>query len=87
MSSTIIIIRAAMVTLGEEGYKECARAIMAAAKKIDAGVRTIPGLRVLGKPDMSVIAFAADETHPRGKNLNIYAVHMTPLLSLLQLVD
>jgi glutamate/tyrosine decarboxylase-like PLP-dependent enzyme len=69
-----------MVSLGEDGYKECARAIMAAARKIDAGIRQIEGLRVLGKPDMSVIAFAADETHPRGKNLNIYAVCMDSLI-------
>jgi len=65
---------AAMVTIGEKGYLECADAIMKAAKKIEAGVASIRGLRVLGKPDMSVIAFTTDPSTEEGKRLNIYQI-------------
>lgn len=62
---------AAMVHMGEEGYVECARQIMAAAKKIENGVKLIAGLRVLGEPGMSVVAFGTDNSTV-GKRLNIY---------------
>lgn len=66
---------AALVRMGEAGYLECARAIMSTAKEIEAGIRTIPGLRVLGHPHMAVVAFAADESTPvRGTTINIYKV-------------
>jgi len=66
---------AALVRMGEAGYLDCARAIMSTAKEIEAGIRTIPGLRVLGNPHMAVVAFAADEATPvRGTTINIYKV-------------
>jgi sphinganine-1-phosphate aldolase len=66
---------AALVRMGESGYMECAKEIMATAKEIEAGLRTIPGIRVLGKPDMAVVSFAADESvQVRGQTVNIYKV-------------
>jgi len=66
---------AALVSMGQEGYLECAREIMRTAKAIDAGIRAIPGLRVLGQPHMSVISFTHDDATPvRGTQINIYKV-------------
>jgi len=65
---------AALVHIGEDGYLECARAIMDAAKKIERGVGQIDGLRVQGSPDMSVIAICADEKSARGRQINIFKI-------------
>jgi sphinganine-1-phosphate aldolase len=66
---------AALVRMGEDGYLKCAREIMSTSKEIETGVRAIKGLRVLGKPDMSVIAITGDETlQVRGQTINIYKV-------------
>lgn len=46
--------------LGEEGYLRLARTIMDATRALVDGVNAVPGLRVLGRPDMSVFAFASD---------------------------
>src|SRR3990172_13196849 len=53
--------------LGEAGYTRLARTIMETAKALIDGVNAIPGLRVLGEPDMSVFAFTSDTA-------DIYAV-------------
>ena len=50
---------AAMVTMGEEGYLQAARAIMTAADKIRAGVATIPELQLVGKSTF-LIALTSD---------------------------
>jgi len=57
---------AALIRMGESGYVECARAIMQASKQIEAGIRQMDGIMVLGQPDMSVIAFGTDprSLHP-----------------------
>lgn len=47
---------ASMVYLGEEGYLEAARSIMAVADKIKAGIRKIPELELNGDPTF-VISF------------------------------
>ncbi len=69
---------AAMVSLGEQGYLEAARRILAAAVEIKKGLSEIPELRILGDP-VWVIAFASeqldifrvlDEMSRRGWNLN-----------------
>jgi len=65
---------AAMITMGEQGYVECAKQIMSASKRIESGVADIRGLKVCGKPDMSVIAFAIDHASPVGQKLNIYKI-------------
>jgi glutamate/tyrosine decarboxylase-like PLP-dependent enzyme len=58
---------AVMHFLGEQGYLELTRQIMETRDRILSGIRTIPGLFVLGDPDMSVMAIASS----RG---NIYAI-------------
>ncbi|KAL2519731.1 Sphingosine-1-phosphate lyase [Abeliophyllum distichum] len=51
---------AAMMSLGLEGYLENTRAIMEASKRIEKGVREIPDLFVVGRPDMTIVAFGSD---------------------------
>lgn len=56
---------AVMHYLGEEGYLDHARRILATTDKLRAGINAIPGLRVLGAPHAGVFAFASD-------SLNVY---------------
>ncbi|MHB8919036.1 MAG: pyridoxal phosphate-dependent decarboxylase family protein, partial [Desulfocucumaceae bacterium] len=58
---------AIMNHLGEEGYLRLASVIMKTAKKLMEGVNSIPGLYLLGQPDMSVFAFSSD-------TIDIYAL-------------
>ncbi|CAI9785057.1 unnamed protein product [Fraxinus pennsylvanica] len=51
---------AAMMSLGLEGYLENTREIMDASKRIEKGVREIPELFVVGRPDMTIVAFGSD---------------------------
>lgn len=51
---------AAMMALGEEGYLENTRQIMEASKKITEGIKGIPELFVVGRPDMTIVAFASN---------------------------
>ena len=46
--------------LGDAGYLELARRTLAATQAIVAGVRAIPGLQVLGEPEMSLLAFTSE---------------------------
>ena len=61
---------AALMATGENGYREAAKAIMDTAKEIERGIQGIDGLKVLGQPCMSVVAFASTDS-----SLNIYAVN------------
>jgi hypothetical protein len=60
---------AAMMYMGKEGYVSAARQVMQLSREILQGVRTIPELKVLGEPAMSVICFAAAKP-----SLNIFNV-------------
>lgn len=51
---------AAMVSLGEEGYLEIARAVFDAAARLREGVAAINGLQVFGNP-LFTISFGSDE--------------------------
>ncbi len=51
---------AALNSIGEEGYMRLAESAMKTAKAIMEGIAGIKGLYILGKPDMSVFAFASD---------------------------
>ncbi|XP_050205292.1 sphingosine-1-phosphate lyase isoform X2 [Mercurialis annua] len=51
---------AAMMSLGLEGYLENTKAIMEVSKKIQKGIEEMPELFVIGKPDMTVIAFGSN---------------------------
>lgn len=69
---------AALVSMGESGYMQATKKILEAAQQIKAGLRKIPGLRILGDP-LFVIAFTSDEYDiyrvmesmtPKGYSLN-----------------
>ncbi len=70
---------AVMNFLGEQGYLELARQTMETRDRILAGIRSIPGLDVLGDPDLSIMAIASrrgdiyaigDEMSARGWHLD-----------------
>ena len=60
---------AAMKYMGEDGYMEMARSAMDTTRRYLEGVRSIPGLRVLGPPDATLVAIASDDPE-----LDIYVV-------------
>jgi len=47
--------------LGDEGYQQIVGDTMAATRTLVDGINRIDGLRVLGKPDMCLLAFAAED--------------------------
>jgi sphinganine-1-phosphate aldolase len=47
--------------LGDEGYLEIARRTQEATQRLIDGVESIEGLRVLGRPEMSLLAFTSSE--------------------------
>ncbi len=49
---------ATLQSLGREGYLELGRRTLAATRRLVAGIGGIPGLRVLGEPDASLVAIA-----------------------------
>lgn len=51
---------AAMLSLGQEGYLEHTREIMEASKRLQNGVKQIPELFVIGRPDMTIVAFGSN---------------------------
>ena len=61
---------ATMLTVGSDGYRDAARAILGAARRVAEGVRAMPLLRLLGEPDLSIVCFA---TAP-ASGLSIYDV-------------
>lgn len=52
---------AAMMSVGEEGYLEAVRKVMEVSKTIQQGIKQIPELFIVGRPDMTVIAFGSDK--------------------------
>jgi sphinganine-1-phosphate aldolase len=67
---------AAMVSMGEDGYLEATRRILATAATVTDGIRARPELTVFGDP-LFVVAFTATEgaTCTDGRPLDIYEVH------------
>lgn len=51
---------AVMNYLGEEGYLRLTSRVLETTAKIRSGIESIPGLRVTGDPDASVLAFGSD---------------------------
>ncbi|MGN9843098.1 pyridoxal phosphate-dependent decarboxylase family protein [Nonomuraea sp. H19] len=51
---------ATLQALGRDGYLELGRATLAATARLREGIEAIPGLRVLGDPASSLVAFAGD---------------------------
>ncbi|PWH15807.1 MAG: aspartate aminotransferase family protein [Anaerolineae bacterium] len=46
--------------LGQEGYRQIVAAVQEATARMIAGVNAMPGLEVMGKPDMCLFAFTSD---------------------------
>ncbi len=59
----------ALHALGEEGYLENAKSVMAATKRFYDGINAIPELEVLGRPAMSILAYGS-----RVPGFSVYAV-------------
>src|SRR3990170_1387542 len=59
--------RAVLNYPGGGGYTRLARTIMEATRALRDGVNAVPGLHIMGQPDMSVFAFTSD-------SLDVYAV-------------
>lgn len=55
--------------VGDAGYLELARRTLEATRTIVGGISEIPGLRVLGEPEMSLVAFTG-----AGDDLPIFAI-------------
>jgi sphinganine-1-phosphate aldolase len=45
---------------GDEGYLRIARTVWEMTQKLIAGIEAIPGLRILGRPQMNMLSFASD---------------------------
>ena len=60
---------AAMHALGESGYLDLARQVLATTDRMLQGIAAIPALEVLGKPDLSVLAYRS-----RDPAVDIYVV-------------
>jgi glutamate/tyrosine decarboxylase-like PLP-dependent enzyme len=58
---------AALYYLGEEGYLRISKAILETSHKLINVIRSMPGLRILGDPRLSVFAFDSPE-------LDVYAL-------------
>ena len=54
---------AALVNHGFQGYVEASRAIFEATEKVKLRIGQIKGLRVLGNPQVCIIAFTSDDFH------------------------
>jgi len=52
---------ATMTYFGREGYVDTTRRIIETAKYIEEGIRKIPGMYIVGAPEVSVVAFASDK--------------------------
>jgi len=61
---------ASMCKFGEQGYIETTKQIAGATKRIAKGIKDISDLRLVGRPDVSVVAFTGAEF----SGINCYAV-------------
>jgi glutamate/tyrosine decarboxylase-like PLP-dependent enzyme len=58
---------AALMRLGVEGYTDMTRRALDVAERLMQGIRQIPGLQIIGKPDMTVFTFGVER-------LDIFAI-------------
>jgi len=74
---------AVMHYLGETGYRSLAQRVMHLRDRYLEGIERIGGLHVLGKPDLSVIAFGSDEfdIHAVGDAMQQRGWHISRLAS------
>ncbi len=69
---------AIMNFLGEEGYLKLASIVMQTVRKIREGVASLPEVRVLSNPDMSVLAITSDklDVYQIGDELTVRGWHL-----------
>ncbi len=69
---------AALQHLGREGYLEIAREVIDTVDRLRAGIDAIPGLEVLGEPDMSVMAIGSStlDVYEVGDNMTARGWHL-----------
>lgn len=60
---------ASLQAIGMDGYVELARQVMDTTVALQQGIRSVPGLDVLGNPEMSVFAYGSSS-----KQVNVFAV-------------
>lgn len=51
---------AALHFIGDDGYLEIARQVLDATRRIARGIQALPDLRLLGQPEMNLVAFTSD---------------------------
>lgn len=91
---------AALQGLGADGYLELARRAIDAADALRAGVRAIPGLVLLGRPDATIVSYGAvgldvyalaDRLEARGWSVDRQhrpsSIHLTVTANHAQIVD
>ena len=54
---------ATLNSFGDEGYLRIAEQTLEATRKVIAGIESIPSLRILGRPEFSMVAFTSDEVN------------------------
>lgn len=54
---------AVMAFLGQDGYRDIARRLYDTKNRLVEGIRAIPQLRLLGEPDLPLIAFTSDQVN------------------------
>ena len=52
---------ATLQAVGDDGYLELARQTLSATRRLVEGMAAVPGLRVLGEPEMALVALAGDD--------------------------
>lgn len=50
--------------VGDDGYLRIAEALLSAKRGLEAAIAGTPGLRLLGRPEMPLLAFTSDELDP-----------------------
>ena len=71
---------AALISYGHQGYVDATRSIIQTTQYIVNGLRNIDGIKIIGEPDVMVVAFGSDDFNvyglsdgmkKRGWNLNV----------------
>lgn len=67
---------ATLLAMGRDGYVRSARTIMETTRQLQEGIANIPGLRILGAPEMSVFSFGSSQGQGQddANFVNIFAV-------------
>jgi len=52
---------AAMISFGKDGYTQSTKEIVNTTRKIAKAIENVPGLKIIGIPEVSVVAFGSDE--------------------------